>query len=52
MFIYGILHVYFLGISQCCKSDAIIASNSMNLNINDIAERASHKEVSVCAKAY
>lgn len=48
MFIFGTL---FLGISQCCKSDAIIASNSMNLNINDISERASHKEVSVYAKA-
>lgn len=34
----------FEWISQCSKSDSIIASNSMSLNIDDIAERASHKD--------
>lgn len=34
----------FEWVSQCCKPDCIIASNSMNLNIDDIAERASHRE--------
>ncbi|GFT70976.1 3-hydroxybutyryl-CoA dehydrogenase [Nephila pilipes] len=34
----------FEWVSQCCKSDAVIATNSMTLNIDQIAERASHKE--------
>lgn len=34
----------FEWISQCCKSDSVIASNSLSLSINDIADRASHKE--------
>ncbi|KFM61764.1 3-hydroxybutyryl-CoA dehydrogenase, partial [Stegodyphus mimosarum] len=34
----------FEWISQCCKSDAVIATNSMNLSIDDIAERAAQKE--------
>lgn len=34
----------FEWISQCAKPDAVIATNSMNLNIDDITERASQKE--------
>lgn len=34
----------FEWVSQCCKSDAVIATSSMTLNVDQIAERASHKE--------
>ncbi|GIX95115.1 l-carnitine dehydrogenase [Caerostris darwini] len=33
----------FEWISQCCKIDAVIATNSMTLSIDSIAERASNK---------
>ncbi|PRD36121.1 UNVERIFIED_CONTAM: lcdH [Trichonephila clavipes] len=34
----------FEWVSQCCKSDAVIATSSMTLNVDDVCERASHKE--------
>ncbi|XP_042903748.1 L-carnitine dehydrogenase [Parasteatoda tepidariorum] len=30
--------------SQCAKTDAVIATNSMSLNIDEVSERASYKE--------
>lgn len=35
----------FLGISHCCSSTAIIATNTLKLDINTVVERTSYKEV-------
>lgn len=37
--------IFWTGLTQMCKPDAIIGSNSLQCNIDDIAERANCKEV-------
>ena len=34
----------FERVSQCCKPSAVIATNTIRLNVNSIAERAAYKE--------